>query len=157
MVVSIQVAKNSWYNQGRPLRQRCLCIGKIVEMSGHKPSGIKCWRILNTSVIDMRPEIMLLHLSRWLLCYHKNLSNLQLSCKEQQRHKDEQRYKDKGEEKPKEKKPRELRDWYLGTVSQDCEIQCNFLSSFHQMHLQQQNQQYSRNQQQLRAQKNPRD
>ena len=41
---------------------------------------------MNVSVIDIKPDIMLLHPSRWLMCYHKHLSNPQLGCKELRRH-----------------------------------------------------------------------
>ena len=67
----------------------------------------------------MKPKIKLLHLSRWLLCYQKNYSNLQLSCnkvkrhKNKKKHKDKWRHKDKGKHKDKkdaEKKSKELQN-----------------------------------------------
>ena len=99
-------------NQGKLLRQRRLCINRMAKMSRRKPSGIKRWRVLNTSVIDTRPEIILLHPLRWLLCHHKNLSNPQLGCKEPKRHKN----KNKNET---EEKPKELQGRFPGNVSQD--------------------------------------
>ena len=101
----------------------------MAEMSKRRSSKIKCWRLLNLSVIDTRSEIILLHLLEWLLYHYKNLSNLQLDCKEPKKHKDERTNKNKDKKKVEEK-PRELRDRYFNNISQDCKKSMQFFIKF---------------------------
>ena len=83
------------------------------------------------------------------MCHHKHLSNLQLGCKELRRHEnanDKKTHKNKEaaekveeetEKKKSKEKPKELWDWYSGNISQDREIQRNFLPNSHRMGSQQ--------------------
>ena len=80
---------------------------------------------MNISIIDTRPEIILLYLPGWLLCQHKNLSNLQLGCEEPKKYKS----KNKNEKKAGEKL-KELQNWYPSNISQDCKKSTQFLTKF---------------------------
>ena len=58
---------------------------------------------------DTRPEIMLLHPSRWLTCHYKHLLSLQLGCKEPKKHKnanDKKTVKEAEKEAEEAEKPR---------------------------------------------------